>query len=101
MPTLVTHGEQLAHGDVVVVQRDMTDKKTKEPYVWRFFAVVLKAGVRMVKVYRLGAPDDAKPEFVLDLCELTTTLHKLEPDEWPPGVHALRMAAILDGNIDI
>lgn len=83
----------------------MQDKETKKPFTWRYFMIATKViRQRIVHGIRLGAPE-GKDKTSLLLAEPfhpdgLTSVHYLPPDEWPDGVHALRMKLILEGRID-
>lgn len=102
MAEQVKNGDQVKKGDVLLVTMQLVDKKTKEPFTWRWFGVIVTHGYTAVKLMRLDAePAASIHNPIIRFADSKTTTTKLEPEEWPPGVHALYMAAILDGKLDI
>lgn len=101
MPSEVRWPQRLDPGDVLMVARELTDKKTGKPFVWRFFLIVLKHHQmrESVRGLRIGAPDDQQMTVGISK-EDDNEVWLLDPDEWPDGVVARRMAAILDGKIE-
>lgn len=99
MPKRVNHSSKVQVGDVLMVSRPMWDKDTNEQFTWRYFAVVKKKHSGSVDIYRLGAPDSHTGYSML-MNHPEFTIHLLEPDEWPDGVCALRMKAILEGRLE-
>lgn len=96
----------LMPGDVVMCDRKMRDKQTRKLYQWKFFMVVTEPthlfGDR-VTGFVLGTSNERLREEPLNLSvnDEKNAIHYLPPDEWPPGVHAFRMALILKRKIEI
>jgi hypothetical protein len=99
MPELLTSGRQrqLHPGDVLMISRDIKDKVTRKVRKWQFFMVVTLHKRWIVDGIRVGAPK-GKEEMQVTFDDVWT-IQYLEPDEWPTGIHALRMAMILKGLI--
>jgi hypothetical protein len=103
MPRDIEWPEQLAPGDVLMVARDMVDKRTKKPFVWRFFMVVLehRRTRETVRGLIVGANEE-KEEITIGIgkADNRNEVQFLEPDEWPDGVCASRMMLALEGKIE-
>lgn len=80
-------------GDVVVVTSKARDKVTGEEYTYRWFGVVVRERRGVARAYSLT---HGRPRQIM-----TDEAEVLPQDRWPDGVHALRAAAILRGEIDI
>lgn len=100
MPELLTTGRQrqLHPGDVLMVSREIRDKITRKVRMWRFFVIVTRHKRWMVEGLRVGAPK-GKEEMQVRFSDDVWTIHYLDPDEWPTGIHAFRMGMILKGLI--
>lgn len=104
MPTpLDQRHKLLTPGDVIQVNRSMTDKKTGKPYVWRFFAIVVDDDGDEIECVPFGAVSQSFKDqtMTIDPDDRRNTVHHLEPEEWPDGVHANRMRMILIGLVKI
>lgn len=107
---LCGEGAELNAGDVIQVNRQMKDKKTGKPYVWRFFAVVCTPPDDWgdLECIPFGAVSEQRKDRVMRL-ELDDNdfksglqeIYLLTPEEWPDGVHANRMRMILTGLVKI
>lgn len=91
-------------GDVLMVRRVMTDKTTKQPFTWRFFALVMPPPGKRLRVsgiyfVRVGDPENKLWTRTLD--DPNMVVYLLEPHKWPEGIHVARTKAILQGDIDI
>ena len=93
----IIHFGGVEKGDVLMVVRQMTDKKTGKPYVWRFFALIVLVGYSVAKTRILGN-ERTSPTVVSTHRD---EVHLLEPDEWPDGVHMFRTQMILKGEIEL
>ena len=83
-------------GDVLLVTKEMRDKATDKPFDWRYFAIVVEADRHHIKVFRVGADKDIVFTLLTVTCK---EVRLLDPSEWPDGVHAFRMRAILEGRV--
>lgn len=90
---------RLKPGDVLMVHRELTDKKSKEPYTWKFFAIVLRLLRAGVAVEILDERTDRKP-MILGFSDPLVHIWYLSDEEWPDGVHAFRTKMILEGRLD-
>lgn len=99
MPELMETGRerQLAPGDVLIVQRKVKPAEGGKPFWWKFFMVVVKHKRWMVEGRRVGAP--AGKEEIRIAFDDHWVVQFLPMEEWPDGVHAFRMAMILQGLI--
>lgn len=94
---------QLQPGDVIMVHRKLRDKQTREPFTWKFFAVVTKIPrSNFVFQYVILDEHDRKPTWIYVTDYAGTDFHiwYLDPDEWPDGVHVFRTKMILEGRLD-
>lgn len=98
MPVPITSGFDLRIGDVVMVQRDMEDRDTGKPYVWRYFVIVTEPGRWFARGLRIGA-EKGKETTTVKFDE-GWEIQLLAMSEYPDGVHAYRMMHILKGNIE-
>ena len=89
-------------GDVVIVARHMMDKKPKEPYVWRWFGVVVEVRRTTLEVIRVGDPDDDPAQgWRISRDDPRTTARLLALDEIPPAIHAWKMREAMLGRLNI
>ena len=101
MAEIIRTGQGIEPGDVLLVKQELRDKKTQEPYTWRWYGVVMSLNrTRILRVLRIGRAED-EGYRTIDLASNRHEVTWLDPDEWPDGVHALRMKMILTGEIDI
>jgi hypothetical protein len=83
-------------GDVLMVTRKMRDNKGKR-FNWRFFGCVIEPKRFTARVILL----DRDQTMIVPLYQHEEyTIRLLTEDEWPDGVCALRMKAILEGRLD-
>lgn len=106
MPIEITGAHPPEHrlqpGDVVMVRRQLIDKKTKKPFDWRFFALVLNIGPRQrfVQWIILDGREDREPVATrMDFSE-DFQVWFLPENEWPDGIHAFRTKVILEGRFE-
>lgn len=92
---------RLQPGDVVMVSREMTDKRTGRPYDWKFFMVVTehKVRARMLKGIVISNSEKFKDQVAKLTWSAANTIHYLSMEEWPEGVSAFRMSMVLRGLI--
>jgi hypothetical protein len=93
----------MAPGDILMVSRDMTDKKTGKPFTWRFLALVLRTTKR--RSSRIGGQLDllrldTGADMSLDPRDDRWDIRLIDEDNWPDGARVLRMRAILEGRLD-
>lgn len=107
MPELMETGRErdLAPGDVLMVARKIKKPKNGgRPYWWRFFFVVTKHRRWTVRGLVVGTSNENLKHKEIGLQfdddEELQTMHFLPMEEWPDGVHAFRMAMILQGLIE-
>lgn len=103
MPELLdgVRERKLVPGDVIMVARKMRDKVTKKPFDWKFFMVVTKHKRWIVRGYVVGGRGHLKDnELTLGLDDDKNTAHYLPIEEWPDGIHAFRMALIMQRKIE-
>jgi hypothetical protein len=106
MPELMQTGRerQLAPGDVLMVAKKiMKPKFGTKPYWWRFFFVVTKHRKWFVRGLVLGSANeklkDKEISIEFDDDEDMLVVQYLPMEEWPDGLHAFRMAMVLQGLI--
>jgi hypothetical protein len=101
MPSEVINGKTLEPGDVVMVARQMEDKVTRRPFVWRYFLVVTRSTRWVVAGIIVGAEKATlkDKEFTIDLNDEKNEVQRLTPEEWPDGLLGFRMAMVLKGLI--
>lgn len=99
MPELLETGRerQLNPGDVLMVSRHITPKDGSKRRWWRFFMVVVKHKRWAVVGRRVGAPE-GKEDIKLTFDD-SWVIQFLPMEEWPDGIHAFRMAMVLQGQI--
>lgn len=101
MPELLNDFRDVRTGDVLMIKQMYMSDEMFSPREWRWFGLVAVAGFSAAKCHRLGGKDDTK-EWRLNIRHPNViSVHLLDPDEWPDGVHALRAKLILLGVIDI
>jgi hypothetical protein len=104
MPELldVNHERELNPGDVLMVERKMRDKRTRKHWTWRFFMVVIVHDPMSdgVNGYIVGNERLKGKAYNLHIDQERNTVSYLSPDEWPDGVHVLRMQMVLAGQIE-
>lgn len=97
--------EGVAPGDVLLVSRQLRDKRTGEPFWWKSFRCVIEPNRRRhwmamlltLKMY----PDVKKDVWEVDLRDEATVVQFVDPADWPPGVLAMRMKALATGLIKL
>ena len=94
--------EGLKPGDVVQLSTKHQDKKTGEDYWWKRFAIVRRVGDRRLGVEVLHLkmhPDLEKDIKILMMGALPDdqVITLLDPAQYPQGVVAMRMKAIMKG----
>jgi hypothetical protein len=106
MPELMETGQErkLVPGDVLMCARKiMKPKNGGKPYWWRFFFVVTKHRKWLVRGLVVGTSNEnlkgKEITFEFDDDDGKNVIQYLPTDEWPDGVHAFRMAMILQGLI--
>lgn len=99
MPTHIMSTEGVRKHDVVMVHQTLTDKKTKEPYIWRWFGLVTTVTQAWLGVIRVG--DKELEERRVYPHRHETKLMLLTEEEWPDGLHVFAMVRALEGDIDI
>jgi hypothetical protein len=106
MPELMETGRErnLAPGDVLMVARKiMKPKFGAKPYWWRFFFVVTKHKKWLVYGLVVGTENEnlkgKEITFEFDDDANKNIIQFLPMEEWPDGVHAFRMAMVLQGLI--
>ncbi len=91
---------ELHPGDVLMVKRRVS-KAGKRPWIWSLFMVVTKHKRSIVAGRVVGGNGYyAENEYMFRVGdESTLSAHYLPMEEWPDGIHALRMAMVLRGEI--
>ena len=84
-------------GDVLMVATECSDKITGKSFTWRWFGVVFEPGTRSTGVLNLTTNKATR----IHSYSLMQTSELLEEPDWPDGVRALRLLAILEGRIDL
>lgn len=101
----ISSAKDLAIGDCVMVHHCITpDKKTPrdDVRVWRFLAVVDTNSMHQVVSMRRVVPSkDGGDGYLWRPFAGKAELYKLEPEEWPDGLHQFRMKLILSGELDV
>lgn len=100
----LTTTRDLKVGDVLVVARQLADKRTGDPFWWKSFRVVLKPPInrRIVHVMTLKMhPEPDKDFWDVDLTDDKNVVTLLPEDMQPQGVIAMRMKHILSGLIKL
>lgn len=93
---------RLAIGEVVMVHKELTDKKTQKPFTWKFFAVVTQVGAKYHRAFQCMVLDEKQREPITIFHDHAgTTVWYLTDDEWPDGVYAFRTRMILEGRLDM
>lgn len=107
MPELMETGREreLAPGDVLMCARKISKPKNGgKPYWWRFFFVVTKHRRWTVRGLVVGTENEnlkgKEITMEFDDDQSKVVIHYLPIEEWPDGVHAFRMAMILQGLIE-
>ena len=102
MPQLIKSTEGVRKHDVVMVHQTLVNKQTKEPYVWRWFGLVVDPVLswKHLTVMRVGA-DTKEAARVLSVNRDDTQVFLLDESEWPDGLHVFTMVRALEGDIDI
>lgn len=102
MPQLIKSTEGVRKHDVVMVHQTLVNKQTKEPYVWRWFGLVIHPELtwKHLAVVRVGADtkEGARP---LSVNRDDIQVFLLDESEWPDGLHVFTMIRALEGDIDI
>ena len=102
MPDRIKTTEGLQPGDVVTCAVQLTDKTNGAPFWWTTFRCVLDLppSKRYVRLLTLKMhPDVDKDVREVDIDK--DVVCKLEPDQWPQGVIAMRMKHITKGLIKL
>jgi hypothetical protein len=102
---------RLRAGDVIMVHRKLKDKETKEPFWWKYFAVIIEVRNRHQNLVTHMILDEKYREpMVLYMRDFTGDTEDPDPrlklwylpeSEWPDGVYAFRTKLILEGRIDL
>jgi hypothetical protein len=99
MPELITssRSKKLAIGNVLMVNRRMNNEGRH--WTWRYFFLVTAAKRWAVRGMIIGTHVDnlKDKEIGLGLGDERNTVWFLPEDEWPEGVTAYRMRAIMRG----
>lgn len=97
-------------GDVIMVHRQLRDKETRKPFVWRYLALVTKVGRRADIAIQHIILDEKEREpttLYLSMVDVQSgdgrlvRLWFLPEAEWPDGVYAFRTKLILEGRIEL
>lgn len=83
-------------GDILMLSRDLVDKKTQKPYTWRFLAVVIKVRKGIAKLIRL----DTEEDITVNIHDTRWAVRTIPEDAWPDGARVLRMKLIMEGRLD-
>lgn len=100
----LTTTEGLKPGDVCVVAVKMRDRTTGGDYWWKRFVVVAQNDTRGRHFSALTLkmhPDKEKDRRIIDIQETNNIVTFLPEDQWPQGVVAMRMKAIMTGLIKL
>lgn len=93
---------KLEPGDILMVNSSFKPKGMTSYRPWKFFVIVMSSNQYKIVGLRIGADweDKDRSILVLPYRGYKTTCHYLPESEWPDGVHAFRMKAILEGRLE-
>lgn len=107
MPELMETGREraLLAGDVLMVARKIDKPRFgNKPYWWRFFFVVTKHRRWVVRGLVVGTENTSlkgkEINLEFDSDDGKNVIQFLPMEEWPDGIHAFRMAMIMQGLIE-
>lgn len=94
---------RLKPGDVLMVHRELKDKRTGKPFMWKWLGVVTKplSRNRGAFMIRFGAPEGKdRVAIMFGEDDAVQGVWFLPEEEWPDGVWAFRTKLILEGRLD-
>jgi len=103
----LTSAEGLKVGDVVSISTLLKDKKTGEPFRWNRFAVVLaepdhaQSFVALTLKMHVSERDYRVVYLTRELTPSSDVVCKIEEENWPQGVVAMRMKLIMQGILQL
>jgi hypothetical protein len=94
---------RLEPGDILMVNSAFKPKGTNSYKPWKFFVIVLSANRYKIVGLRIGTDWEDKDRSILILPYngYKTTCYYLPEAEWPDGVCAFRMKAVLEGRVEL
>lgn len=99
---LVERADQLKPGDVLIIEVPIKDRETGREHPWKRYACVVESKPRMIVALTLKMRPTVRDQWmILFSSDRRETIYKLDEDEWPQGVVAMRMKHIATGLIKL